>query len=101
MKIELDEEHAMVVLSGGQDSTTCLGYALSEYGKVSCVTFDYNQKHSIELHAARSVVAFFEKKLGVKISHEVVSLGDDPFAGLSPLTNPEVQLELYSDRGGR
>lgn len=43
---------AVVVLSGGQDSVTCLGLALKKYDKVYAIGFDYNQKHSIELAQA-------------------------------------------------
>lgn len=48
---------ALVVLSGGQDSTTCLHWALDLFGrhKVATVTFDYGQRHRIELDCARHV----------------------------------------------
>jgi 7-cyano-7-deazaguanine synthase len=53
------EDRALVVLSGGQDSTTCLYWALDRFGRanVSSVTFDYGQKHRIELQCARDVAA--------------------------------------------
>lgn len=56
-------EKALVVLSGGQDSTTCLYWAIDRYGSenVSAVTFDYGQRHRIELDCARSIA----KHLGV------------------------------------
>jgi 7-cyano-7-deazaguanine synthase len=51
---------ALVVLSGGQDSTTCLYWAMREFGadNVSSVTFDYGQRHRIELDCVREISAF-------------------------------------------
>lgn len=46
---------ALIVLSGGQDSTTCLYWALREFGQVETVTFDYGQRHRIELDCAKKV----------------------------------------------
>ncbi len=50
---------ALVVLSGGQDSTTCLYWAIREFGaeNVSSVTFDYGQRHRIELDCVRELSA--------------------------------------------
>ena len=42
---------ALVLFSGGQDSTTCLAYALSKYARVETVAFDYGQRHRVELDA--------------------------------------------------
>ena len=52
-------EKALVVLSGGQDSTTCLYWAIDRFGRtnVSSITFDYGQKHRVELESAREVAA--------------------------------------------
>ncbi|OWY37251.1 7-cyano-7-deazaguanine synthase QueC [Xenophilus sp. AP218F] len=52
-------EKALVVLSGGQDSTTCLYWALQRFGQdhVEAVTFDYGQRHRVELDCARKIAA--------------------------------------------
>ena len=42
---------ALVLFSGGQDSTTCLAYALDRYARVETIAFDYRQRHSVELEA--------------------------------------------------
>lgn len=53
-------EKALVVLSGGQDSTTCLYWALDRFGPgdVDSVTFDYGQRHRIELDCAAEIADF-------------------------------------------
>ncbi|MFC5532069.1 7-cyano-7-deazaguanine synthase QueC [Cohnella yongneupensis] len=53
---------AVVVFSGGQDSTTCLLWALREFEEVETVTFQYGQRHSLELECAASIA----KELGVR-----------------------------------
>ena len=55
---------AIVIFSGGQDSTTCLFQAIAEYGKenVETITFQYGQRHSIELEKAKWIA----QDLGVK-----------------------------------
>jgi 7-cyano-7-deazaguanine synthase len=40
---------ALVLLSGGQDSTTCLAWALARFDRVETIGFDYRQRHSVEL----------------------------------------------------
>lgn len=46
---------ALVVFSGGQDSTTCLGWAINRYDHVETITFDYGQKHKIEIEQAQKI----------------------------------------------
>ncbi|MEX1266946.1 MAG: 7-cyano-7-deazaguanine synthase QueC [Woeseia sp.] len=49
------EMSALVVLSGGQDSTTCLYWALARFGNVETLTFDYGQRHRIEIGCAARI----------------------------------------------
>ncbi len=51
----LSQEKALVIFSGGQDSTTCLVQAIATYGRenVQTISFAYGQRHSIELEKAR------------------------------------------------
>ena len=52
-----DARGAMVLFSGGQDSTACLAWALQRYARVETVGFDYGQRHRIELSCRRRVRA--------------------------------------------
>src|SRR4029077_17741147 len=48
---------ALVLFSGGQDSTTCLAWALERHGRVETIGFDYRQRHRIELDARPAILA--------------------------------------------
>ncbi|ANY17798.1 7-cyano-7-deazaguanine synthase QueC [Bordetella pseudohinzii] len=50
------QRRALVLFSGGQDSTTCLAWALDRYAHVETVAFDYGQRHRIELDARLNVL---------------------------------------------
>ncbi|MEH7402408.1 MULTISPECIES: 7-cyano-7-deazaguanine synthase QueC [Bacillaceae] len=51
----MKNEKAIVVFSGGQDSTTCLFWAMQQFGEVEAVTFNYNQRHKLELDVAADI----------------------------------------------
>lgn len=89
MTPEPAHEQALVIFSGGQDSTTCLAWALREYGNgnVSCITFRYGQRHAREVEAARKIAADF----GIA-DHRIVSL--DGYGQLtdSALLNPDIPI---------
>jgi len=57
MTTSSDAPGALVLFSGGQDSTVCLAWALARGGRVETVGFDYGQRHAVELEARKAVRA--------------------------------------------
>ena len=85
---------ALVVLSGGQDSTTCLYWALKHFDQVRALTFHYGQKHSQEVEIAKGLAA----EAGVPWESMDISF----IAQLSPscsLTNPDLDIEEEKNEG--
>ena len=80
---------ALIVLSGGQDSTTCLFWAIKEGYSCSAITFNYNQLHSIEIESAKKIC-----KIAGIVHHDIVDVGSI-FNGNSPLTNFDKKLETH------
>lgn len=70
---------ALVLFSGGQDSTTCLAWALARYDIVETVGFDYGQRHRIELDQRpklrRALDAFWPGRLGPDHTIDLSALG--------------------------
>jgi len=64
---------ALVLFSGGQDSTTCLAWALTRYAHVETIAFDYGQRHAVELDVRLTVLA----KLRAAFTHWNDRLGAD------------------------
>ncbi len=56
----LKDEKAVVVFSGGQDSTTCLFWAKQTFKEVIAVTFDYGQRHDAEIDVAKEIAAHLD-----------------------------------------
>lgn len=84
---------ALVILSGGQDSTTCLALAIQKHGarNVRAVTFDYGQRHAEEINAAGRVA----RMAGIIDRYEVIDAGH-LLEGTSPLVNPSIQVTTYA-----
>lgn len=56
---------ALVVLSGGQDSATCMAWAHTMFDEVQAISFDYGQRHSRELLAAKDIAELFDAQLSI------------------------------------
>ncbi len=87
------KRQALVVLSGGQDSTTCLYWALDKFGvdAIETVSFDYGQRHRVELECAARVAEF------AGVSNEIIPI--DTFAALggNALTDSSVDVQKVGD----
>jgi len=81
---------AVVLLSGGLDSTTCLALAASEGYECYTLSFDYGQKHNAELNAAKKI----SQKYTVK-RHEIIKLSIGNLGG-SALTDDSIAVQDYS-----
>ena len=74
-------QSALVLFSGGQDSATCLAWALDRYERVETIGFDYGQRHRVELE----VRTVFLEKLGALFPRWAEKLGADHVLDLSVL----------------
>ena len=72
---------ALVLFSGGQDSTTCLAYALDRYERVETIAFDYGQRHRVELDARLQVLGALKQTFPQWAS----KLGEDHLLDLAVL----------------
>lgn len=81
---------ALVILSGGQDSTTCLFWAKQNYDEVMALSFYYGQKHYIELESAKRIAA------AANIKHAIIEIDDSVLVSSSPLLS-DSELEQYQN----
>lgn len=89
----MKKEKAIVVFSGGQDSTTCLFWAKERFSEVIAVSFDYNQKHIQELECAKDIC----KKYGVE--HHILDLGLLNQLAPNSLTRTDIEVEKEAEEG--
>jgi len=80
---------AVVLLSGGLDSATCVAIAISQGFEVTALSFDYSQRHRVELAAARRVIEHY----GVK-RHFVFNIGLFKEIGGSALTDGSIAVPM-------
>ncbi|MDA8352348.1 MAG: 7-cyano-7-deazaguanine synthase QueC [Firmicutes bacterium] len=81
------EKKAVVVLSGGLDSTTCMGIAREQGYQLYPITFHYGQQHDREVEQARQVAEYFQVK-----EHRVVNVGFFRQIGGSALTDDGMEV---------
>jgi 7-cyano-7-deazaguanine synthase len=74
-------EGALVLFSGGQDSTTCLAWALARFARVETIGFDYRQRHRVELDCRARIA----ERLRHEFPHWAGKLGEDHLVDLSVL----------------
>ncbi len=75
------ENKALVLFSGGQDSTVCLAWALQRYDQVATIGFDYGQRHRVELDCRNAVL----REIGSTFPQWEEKLGDDHLLDLDVL----------------
>ena len=68
-------EKAVVLLSGGLDSTTCMAVAKEQGKELYPISFDYHQRHSIELEGAKKIAAFYKVKRHLIIETNMEAIG--------------------------
>ncbi len=82
-------KRAVVLLSGGLDSTTCMAVAKSEGYELYPISFDYSQRHNIELTKAKEVAKYF----GVS-DHKIIKMQN---VGGSALTDSSIDVPEYKE----
>lgn len=85
--MQMKECEALVIFSGGQDSTTCLFWALKNFRKVHTITFSYGQKHSKEIDMAREIA----RKAGVDF--HLVDASFISSLGRNSLTDTSLEMD--------
>ena len=76
MQLEIDykqTKHCVISLSGGMDSSTLLLRAIKEYDSVTALSFNYGQKHVVELERAQSLINYLNTK-GYDVKYRQIKL---------------------------
>lgn len=79
---------ALVVFSGGQDSTTCLFWALKNFDRVEAITFNYNQRHVAEIDCATKIAK------DLKVPHRVLDMSLLNQIAPNALTRDDMEIKM-------
>ena len=94
----MNDDHALVLFSGGQDSATCLAWALARYPLVETVGFAYGQRHAVELDCRGPVSAAIDAMSAARASHRAAVADDlvdaDPNLALARANRLPIQGDL-------
>lgn len=88
---------AIVVFSGGQDSTTCLIEAVHKHDYVLAVTFDYGQRHIKEIECAKKIIKDFNDD-GFKVEHKIIDMSVINDITVNALTR-DIKIAIDEDTG--
>ena len=89
-----NKREAVVVLSGGQDSTTCLFWAKKRYEKVYAISFDYGQKHIKELECAKAITKKYD------VEHYIMDLSLLNHLAPNSLTRADIKVDEDAPKVG-
>lgn len=89
------DRRALVVLSGGQDSTTCLFWAKREFDEVVALSFNYGQRHALEVELARKIAE------GAGVPHATLDCHLIGQLGHNSLTDTAMEVEKGVAEDGR
>ena len=92
----MSKKHVVVSLSGGMDSSTLLLRCLKEYDSVTAISFDYGQKHRVELERAQSLVDYINTTALQQVGLDALKHGEHR-TSLEPVKYRQIQLNGLVD----
>lgn len=88
--MKAESKKAVIILSGGLDSTTCMGYAQERGCELYPLTYDYGQRHRIEIEKSQDVAKYY----GVEARQRIIHLGFMRELGGSALTDDSIRVPI-------
>ena len=99
--MDLDRNSALVLFSGGQDSATCLAWALNQFDRVETIGFDYRQRHVVELECRHKI----REEIALRFPDWAEHVGEDHTVDLGvlgaisePALTRDVEIEMLENK---